>query len=374
MIRRIAATGLALVMSIAVGRLDASSVMLSVKLVKTEAGRCDHPPRLEFATHGDSWSLVDKAHHRGENDWEVYFEIETDAAEPPLAEAFFVVPGVRAARVIVGKTDVPFTQDGDLVRFRLVDDRSRGPLMQVVYRGPRGGHPIYFIHNWEMRRAGRYAEDPYPALQIAAIKNYLLAAHEVFRVMGDVGPGDPKAFRGDLVLMDTEIAATRGHLDYPPHIHIMHYQFEDAADGRREWVSRLVPHIYMDDEGRVARNSHAVIAGRGQSGDLGPGDVCRFEDTFGNHVLDLIIADQGLLIRRADGAVWSLRPDPEHGAAHAVYGFRGDEPICHAQATDEPDRGVFVYQIDTLRDGKVVDTFRGGYRYDPFTARVISTD
>ncbi len=58
----------------------------------------------------------------------------------------------------------------------------------------------------------------------------------MFRVVGDVGPGDPKGFGGDLV----------------------HYQFEDGPDGRREWVSRLVPHIYMDDEGRVARNSYAA--------------------------------------------------------------------------------------------------------------------
>ncbi len=370
MVWKIAATVLALVMCFAVGTVDAS-VMLSVKLVKTEPRGCEHPPKLEFATHGDSWSLVDKAYHSGENDWEVYFEIETDAAEPPLAEAVFIVPGVRAARVIVGKTDVPFSQDGDRVQFQLVDDRSRGQLMQVVYRAPRGGHPIYFIHNWEMRRAGRYAEDSYPAVQLAAIKNYLLAAHEVFRVMGDMGPGEPKGFRGDLVLMDTEIAATRGHLDYPPHIHIMHYQFEDGPDGRREWVSRLVPHIYMDDEGRVARNSYAVISGRGESGELGPGDVCRFEDTFGNHVLDLIVADDGLLLRRADGEVWSLRPDPERGAAHAVYGYRGDQPVCRAEARDEPAQGVFSYQIHTFQDRETAEIFQGGYRYDPFTARVI---
>jgi len=104
---------------------------------------------------------------------------------------------------------------------------------------------------------------------------------------------------------------------------------------------------------------------------LGPGDVCRFKDTFGNHVLDLIIADRGLLLRRTDGEVWSLRPDPKRGAAHAVYGYRGDQRACRAEARDEPARGVFSYEVHTFQGRDTVEVFQGGYRYDPFTARVI---
>jgi hypothetical protein len=357
---------LALLLCSAVG-MSAEPVMLSVKVVKTRPARCSAQPRLEYPSAADTWRVVPKPYHSGDNDWEVYFEIETDTTGAKLdSEVVVIAPGVKAARVIVGKTDVSFRQDGERIRFRLVDDRSRGQEMRVLYRSPRGGYPIHFLHNWKMRRAGKYAEVPYPEAQIAAIPNYLLAAQELLRMMGDMGPGEKK-FQGDIVLMGSEIAATRGHLDYPAHVHIMHYQFDEE----KEWVSRLVPHLYMDDRGRIAKSSYAVLAGRGQSGELGPGDVCHFQDAAGTPILDLIIAAEGLRLRRPDGETYSLRPDPRKGAAHAVYGFRGDEPVCRVEARDDPEKGVFCYRLDTLKNGKVTGTFTDSYRYDPFTAKVL---
>jgi len=343
----------------------ADPVMLSVKMVKSRAGRCSAPPRMEFPD--GAWRVVDKPYHSGDNDWETYFEIETAAARPPESEVVMAAPGVKASRVIVGKTDVAFKQQGERIRFRLVDDRSRGQEMRVVYQSPRGGYPIHFLHNWKMRRAGKFAEIPYPEAQIAAVPNYLLAAQEVLRLMG-MGPEDSKKFGGEIVLMGSEVAATRGHLDFPAHVHIMHYQF----DARKQWISRLVPHLYMDEQARIVRSSYAVLAGRGKSGELGQGDVCRFEDAGGRHILDLVISDKGLVLRRPDGEEYSLRPDPKRGAAHAVYGFRGEEPVCRVEARDDPAKGVFRYRLDSFKGGKAAARFTDGHRYDPFTARRIS--
>jgi hypothetical protein len=352
------------------GSVFAEPTMVSVKVVKTKASRCSTPPGLEFPTGSNVWRLVTKPFHSGENDWEIFFEIETDAAGVPSSEIVIVAPGAKARRVIVGKTDVSFRQEGDRIRFRLVDDRSRGQEMRVTHHSPRGGYPIHFLLNWKMRRAGKFAGMVYPEKQIAAIPNYLLAAQELFRVMGDMGPDAPKSFLGDIVLMGSEIAATRGHLDYPPHFHIMHYQFDKGPE--RNWLSRLVPHFYMDEEARIVRNNYGVLVGRGDSGELGLGDVCHFRDSAGTPILDLVIAKEGLLLKRPDGEVYSLRPDPKRGAAYAVYGFRGDAPVCRAKASDEPEIGRFSYRIDSIRNGEVIDTFRNGFRYDPFTAKVLN--
>jgi len=128
----------------------------------------------------------------------------------------------------------------------------------------------------------------------------------------------------------------------------------------------------MDEEGRINRNRYDVLAGPGHSADLGPGEVCRFQDTEGNHVLDLIIGARGhLILRRPIGQVYSLRPDPRRGPAHAVSGYRGDEAICRAMVRDDPEKGIFRYRLEILRDGHVIETFEDGYRYDPFTARVL---
>ena len=362
---------LALAPAAALQAAAAEPIMISVKLVKQEVGRSTAPPRLEFLAERSAWQVVDQPYHHGENDWEVFFEIETDASSPPLEEMAFVVPGVQAARVIVGKTDVPFTQVGDRIRFRLVDDRARGQHMETKYESPRGGYPIFFRHNWKMRRAGKYAEDPYPATQIEAIKNYLLAAQEVLRAMGGMGPEPPKDFQGEIVLMDTEVATTRGHLDYPPHVHIMFYEFAERAGGEPEWVRRLVPHFYMDSEGHINRNSYAVVVGPEASAALGPGDVVRFEDSIGNEVLQLTIAAEGLVLREAGGVSYSLRPDPEQGAAHAVWGYRGEEVICRAAVRDDPADGILRLQLDLFEKGRRVATVHDGYRYDPFTASYL---
>ena len=359
-----------LVVALTAALVHAEPVMISVKLAKTRASRCTSPPRLELPQNAAAWRVTDKPYHNGENDWEIYFNLETEAPGPPPAEALIVAQGVSIRRAIVGKTDVPFEQQGDRIRVHLVNDQSRGQGMEVRHQVPHGGYPIYFIHNWQMRRAGKYAEGPYPAKQIAALKNYLVAAHEVLHLMGDMGPNPPMPFAGEIVLMDSEIAATRGHLDYPAHLHIMYYEFKSKEGGGRDWVVRQVPHIYMDDEGRLVKNSYAVLAGQGKSADLGIGEVCRLQDSTGRPVLDLVLTAQGLDLRRPDGQVYSLRPDPAKGAAHAVFGYRGGEPICRAEAHDDPEHGVLTYKIERIEDRKIKESFTYGYRYDPFTAHV----
>jgi hypothetical protein len=349
----------------------ASATMYSVKLVKAEARRCNTPPRLDFVC-SDGWRVSSKLWHNGENDWEVFFELESDKETPTLPEIRITAPGVKVTRVITGKTDAPFTQTGDQTTFRLAPDQSVGQMMRVGYTSPRGGPQIFIEHNWQMRRNGDYLNVPWPAKQIAAMPNYLLAAQEVLRTMGNMVTDGRKSFEGDIVIMGAEVAASRGHCDFPPHIHIMHYQFETDTAGQNIFVSRLVPHFYMDDEGKIVRNNFAVLAGRGQSCVLGLDEVCRFEDTYGRHVLDLVITKDGLDLRRPDGEVYSLRADPKLGSSHAVWGYRADDPICRVEAHDDPANGMFTYQLDTLKDGKIAETLNTGYSYDPFTANMLS--
>lgn len=346
--------------------------MYSVKLVKSAPGLCTTPPRIEFLSDGEGWHVTRKLDHNHENDREIVFEIEHDAARPRLPELAFHADCAPPARIIVGKTDVAFKHEGQRTRFQLVDDSRGGQLMEIVWKNPRGGWPIYFRHNWPMRRAGNYAQGVYPAKALDAVHNYLLAAHEVFRRMGDMDPVSNRKFKGDLVLMGTEVGATRGHLDYPPHVHLMHYEYGTNRAGKRDFISRLVPHFYLDEEGRFVRNSFAVLAGRGKSAELGLNEVCRFEDAEGTPILEFVVVTDGLEMRRPDGQVYSLRPDREKGAATAVWGYRKDEPICRVCARDDPERGVFEFEVETFENGKRSDGFRDGYRYDPFTGKMLT--
>jgi hypothetical protein len=355
-----------------------SETSLTVKLIKDRPSSCTAPPEIELP---GQWQRIQKSFASGENECEIFFEIKSPLASPFLSRVTIVAPGVKVVRSIVGRTDVPFTQDGNRVSFQLVDDRSRGQLMQTDYQSPRGGLPISFIHEWNIRRAEQYAKHPCPEAQIEAIPNYLLAAQEALRLMGNMGPGSSKHFRGEIVLMGSRNSVNRGHLDHP-HFRIMHYEFEPASTagrpwllhenpyGVKRWYSRLAPHFYMDDNGEVIINNYAVFVGANRSRRFGIGETCTLRDSRGKFVLDITIFPGSVSLRGIGGKTYGLRPDPEFGAAKAVYGYLGREPAFRVEAHDNAAEGIFQYQIDTIRNGKVVETFCDGYMYDPFTAKL----
>jgi hypothetical protein len=347
------------------------ALMISVKVIKEKAQLCSGAAGIGILS--DRWSFNPKQNDHGdfygENLREVYFNIESKDSGFSPATIKIHIPGAKAARVIVGYTDVLFEQAGDTVQFELVDDRSRGQLMQMMYQSPWGGYPIAFIHNWGMRKSKEYASEEFPAVKFASVHNYLLATQEVLRQMGNMGPEGSKPFKGEISLMGSEVAGTRGHVDYPPHVHIMHYEFGKEVNGEKEWKSRLVPHLYMDESGNIVRNKYDVIVGKGErSKEYGPGETVSFADSEGKHIMDLTIIDKGgLVFGLPDGRKYSIHPDPERGAPYAVAGYFNDEVICRARVKDYPDIGTFRIHLEKIEGGKVVRTLDDGYLYDLFT-------
>ena len=80
---------------------------------------------------------------------------------------------------------------------------------------------LILFHNWIIRRAGKYRSGSWPANEIQAQLNYLLAAREVCFDMGLAEAPDP-GFVGSVGLYGFETNFPHGHVDYPPHFHIVH--------------------------------------------------------------------------------------------------------------------------------------------------------
>lgn len=362
--------------------VEDGSVIISVKIIKARPSASTGKPYIEFPAPDTAWSSDIKSDKygvqqnkygelSGENLWEIYFSIQSKGSGFTKEPLKIIAPGIEVARVIVGHTDVPFEQAGDKITFELTDDRSMGQYMKSEeYQSPLGGYPIGFIHNWDIRRAGKYALEKFPYNRFKAVPNYLLAAQEVFRQMGNMGPGKPKPFNGDISLLGSEVASSRGHMDYPPHVHIMLYEF----DKNKEWKSRLAPHFYMDENGYIIHNHYSRIVGDNgtKSGEYGIGDPVSFVDAEGNHALDLIIEEKGgLTLKPYDGRLYSIKPDPNHGPTKAVIGYFNNKPICKAQVHDYPDLGIFRIHLEIFTDGQKIKVIDDGYLYDPFTAKVF---
>jgi hypothetical protein len=344
---------------------NAAGTVISVKVVKSAAGRCTAPPRLDLIDRADDWTLLTGEAFAGENDWEIYWNLEHPDVQPPLPRLRVTAPGVEVARVIVGRTDVTFEPGDDAVTFDLVRDTSRGQLIQTVLTDPDGGLPIDLHHNWEMRRAGKYREGDWPAARIAAHNNYLFAAREALKLLAPLGRvAETPPFDGRIVLEGFETAFTRGHEDFPPHFHIMLYP--------PGYTGAQVPHFYMDEAGNVRSNSFVAIGVAGSGREFGPGEWCTMRDLHGTVGLELMIReDGGLSLRAAPGEdELTLRGVPPEGAPKAVGVYRGADLLLTVSVTDDPEQGLMTIRLDSRTD--VLPSVAERIEYDPFTGALRS--
>ncbi|MEW6355876.1 MAG: hypothetical protein AB1696_06110 [Planctomycetota bacterium] len=345
----------------------AQKAVISIKIVKAEAGRCAAPPKLQVLDNPDQWKQIEKETFQGENDWEAYWTLEAAQLPKDLPRVKISCPGVKAARAIVGRTDVKFDATDGGVAFRLVPDQARGQLIQTVLDDPEGDLPIDLHHNWEMRKEREYKQCPWPAKPIAAHNNYLFAAREALKIMGGFSPKrEQNPFDGGIVLEGHETAATRGHMDFPPHFHIMLYPpgYTPGAN---------VPHFYMDEEGRVIRNSFGVLGVPNSAREFGSGEWCSMKDLHGVLGLELqITPDGGLRLRKGPGQEeFLLAGDPPSKASEAVCVWRGDEMLCRCAVKDDAAKGDMQIAIERFAGGRPVKTLKEALAYDPFTGKII---
>jgi hypothetical protein len=342
---------------------------LTVKAVKATASRCSAPPAIQVLSNADQWRERRGLTWNGENEWEIFFTLAADKQDAPLPRLAMTCPGVKVERVIIGHTDVKFTTAGERVEFDAVADRSAGTLINNQLPYPFGdGLPIGLYHNWRIRADGQFVGKAYPEAETRAVHNYLLAAREALRHMGGMGPKEKRAFDGYISLLSFEVACGRGHNDSPPHVHIMLY-VPGYTSGSQ------VPHFYMDDRGRIVRNSFTELGIKDskRAGDYRAGDVCRMFDLKGNLGLECIITKEGGLIlrKKADDDEYLLIGDEQTGAAQKVWVVLKGAKLAACTSDDDAAKGVMTATVENFKEGAHVSSTTQTMRYDPFNARVL---
>jgi outer membrane protein assembly factor BamB len=351
----------------------AGGTVITFKLVKQAAGMARAAPEVRLTTAGDRWTVHRGRSWCGENAWEIFFTVETADPKAPLPQVAVTAPGVVPTRAIVGKTDVAFTRSGDTTTFTLVRDTRNAMLLDQSFPDSEGGLPVHIYHNWLMRQDGSFHGRPVPAVEVKAVLNYLFAAREALKLIHASAPEAKKAIHGEISLLGFEVACGRGHVDFPPHVHIMLY-----VPG---YVGGEVPHFYMDAGGRIVRNSFGILGDpsgkfperkaiiekkRERAGEYGPGKPCAMYDLENRLGIELTITPEGGLLLTQAGQTYLLIGD-RAGPGEAVLVKRGDRALVRVRVDDDSQRGETRVAIEYLGDGQTVRTLRQSLRYDPFT-------
>ena len=337
-----------------------ATTRVGAKVVKQALGMAAPPPTVLVLDNPDRWTVMAGEKWTGENAHEFYFTLEAQGnAPPPRVEVR--LPGTQVARVLgaVGKVEM---FDGGA---RFATRPGRAPTgVRTSLKVGRNVHLCIF-HNWEVRRAGPYRQGPYPHKAIQAQLNYLFAAREAAKAMGLATAADP-GFVGDVRLYGFETNFPNGHVDHPPHFHIML--------GWPGWLGTQVTHFRQDAEGVITHNHFQTDDGKKvTSRTYARGETCRLYDREGKLGFELTVEPDG------KGVVWRwpaakadylLRANTRTASpADGVEVCRrpsSDAPwytLCWVHASDAADRGEMRIVVRPTHGDERVETIR----YDPDT-------
>lgn len=332
----------------------APAVLCGAKLVRAEPGATSEPPAsVVIASEAGQWTVKTGEAWTGMNAHEFYFTLESEAQAPHPPSVRIAWPGVRISRVLGAAGAVTNTSDG--VAFTL--GRGRAPT-SIGTSLTSGAIHMHVFHNCEIRRAGKYREGAWPADIIQAQLNYLFAAREMCREMG-FADSDKPGFNGDIRLYGFESNLPNGHVDHPPHFHIML--------GWPGWTGTQAGHFLLDERGKILENRLLADMGtRQESSVYRAGEVCHMRDPDGKIGFELIIEEggTGVIMRRAKGQP-EFRVSAGDGAAGAVYGVlvsRRDAdaqawtPLCSVRAEDNAAKGRMEIAVTDAEGKKTVET------------------
>jgi len=338
---------------------EAGAFACGAKVVLAELDPEPHMARVEIVGDRGSWEIKKGEAWTGVNPHEFFFTLEGGSGEEKPPTVRVIWPEVRISRVLGAAGAVTNTADG--VTFAV--GRSRAPT-SVGTSLAEGAVHMHVFHNWEARRAGSYRGGRWPAAEIQAQLNYLFAAREMCRAMGYASTSQ-SGFKGDIRLYGFESNFPNGHVDHPPHFHIML--------GWPGWTGTQAGHFLLDQRGRVTENRLiADYGGRQEHAVFSPGEVCRMSDPDGKLGFELVVmsAGEGVIMRRAEGQPeFRIGPDDRQGrAVDAVTVFRrethraGWTRLCSVRAEDDAAKGLM--SVAVTRDDGAVTTESIAYDVD----------
>lgn len=210
------------------------------KVVKETFSETDSPEVIL----PEGWKLCPGEAFTGVNPREYYFTVEAEGENRPAPSVKISWSGVKIAAVYGGEC---VRIHGDTADFRL--NARRTPTSFTTVLPQQGAVSMGIFHNIPGLQAGEYRGKPYPKNEIQAQLNFLFAAREMMRDFGFTD--SPERLGGVLNLYGFETNYPNGHVDAPPHFHIMTMW--------NSWKNVQACHFILDEKGKILCNDHYVV-------------------------------------------------------------------------------------------------------------------
>ena len=271
-----------------------------------------------------------------------------------LALRFRAAPG-SVKRVLLESGDLRFETAGDIVTVQVppvgYDAVGAGEVATHVVEP---GMVLRFEHADPARRAGAYADGPFPALQRRAADHLEFAQREVIRRTG-LGDYVAREKLGTIHVMGFDTNYPHGHTDAPPHTH-MHLRWPANAGTQ-------IGHYYIGADGLLDRNEVGIKDLDAPGATFGRGKSFTTRDMRGRPVYTHQITAEGWLrLGRAGQAPCLIRPLARGFDGGALVACPG-QPEVAVKVDDDLAAGVLH-----VTTGAVLEVFR----YDPDSGKLLS--
>lgn len=240
-------------------------------------------------------------------------------------------------------------------------NQATGQVWSMISPATASGLHWRIEHNDPDRVAGPWTSVAWPAVQVAAVINYLVAAEAVLRDSGLIAEARRKGHFFSLMGFETNNVL---HPDNPPHWHLAYYPGPTYGAARAH-----VPHFWVDARGKTFYNG-MDIQGQGRSR-FHAGDPAQINDPDNNLVVTLTIrADGGLDVDPPAGPRYSITA-ADGDFSHQVDVARAGVPWRSVVSRDHVKIGVLVTQV---KDHQTTRPHRTTvYRYDALTGVLDTT-
>lgn len=315
-----------------------ATTIIGVKLMKADRGASIPDYSVAFPRDCTSCQLMDGSVYEGQNSRELYFHVRVPVDRPKLERVKVHAGGLKVGEVIVEKDRLSFSHTDDTVVFDLpVEPRQRSSTLELHTRLSWPGIALRVEHAFEDRRAGKYASGDWPATQAQAALNLEFGMREAIRTLGlDKDVVENKL--GVIHLMGFDTNYPLGHVDFPPHVHMIHRW--------PHFSGSQAPHFYIDADGLLTDNVVTIDGFRGmRSTRFNRGETFTSVDYKAQPLYEATITPEGhLRIGRSRGGVCTLQPDGRgfHKGARLICD--GAESLL-VKAEDDTSKGELRVQV-----------------------------